>query len=404
MSISPTGGLSALSTSGTAALAAPINASQISTTTIQTSSGAASTTGNPAPRFSTTSLTPYGLSYNPDAIVNAPQATAGSTLQFPGDIGQYWMKIEIAKYSRISWDTVGVTQTLATIILPLSEQLVDSSTVDYQTVPLGMTGAAAMWAFGKSADAATAAKHAADGLTTVEGALTSAGISGVNDVFQLIGGNIAGNPAGAIEAARGIALNEYMTILLKGPSYKIREFSWKFSPRNAQESQNLSRILTCLKNAQAPTRALDGLFWAWPMIFRISFWSAFGTTGLGLSGPVDGADGSTSGGWLFGFKPMVMNDMIVNYSPVAPSFHRADSSPESIQLLTRFTELEFWLGGDYTDFSGQKIDLPPPEIPAIPNPLPNPFFQYNIIFERNVSWIRKMKSRNRRLFRYKPRP
>ena len=336
MAISIQGTLNAaLSTSGVAALNASVAVTSTSSTTSTTATGAASTVQNSMQGFQPTN--PNVIPIQPNTIVNAPDFGPGS-LQFPGDIGKYIFKITLSTYSRENWNSVGSLNTLGTIYLPMPEQLVDSATVNYQQVNAGIAGAAIMSSSWKNAyqamtqSSSTAAYDAAiqSGAQNLDGFIQRVLFGGLDAAATATLGAL-GNQEAALNAKLGMALNEYLTVMLSGPSYKVREFSWKFSPRNDTESNTLNQIIAILKNAQAPSfSSTSQMFFSWPNIFQCQFLTQMNQD---LSG------------WLYAMKPAVCNDLVVNYSPSIPAFHRFDSSPESIQIMLRLTELEFWLSG-----------------------------------------------------------
>ena len=140
-----------------------------------------------------------------------------------------------------------------------------------------------------------------------------------------------GNPTDAAYAAFGVAPNQFLTVMLKGPQYKKHEFSWKLSPRNEQESEAVRKIILTLNNAIAP--GVTGAYFTFPKVFEIKF--------------------NPNENVLYKFKPAVIESMSVNYAPSgAPAFYRRTNAPDSVELRLQFLELEFWLTGQ---FSGSSI-------------------------------------------------
>jgi hypothetical protein len=226
---------------------------------------------------------------------------------------------------------------IGTIFLPLAQQLVDSATVSYETVETGIEGGAVMSGFPNSASMAGIGKGAEE--VAKYKAIQMAG--GLAEAFAGAGGNIGA----ATQAHSGRSLNQYMTILLKGPSYKVREFSWVFSPRSMAESDAIIRVLAAFKNAQAPYIASEATnaFFGWPNIFQIKFQMGAGDSGTP----------SKMGVRLFDMLPAVMNDLVVDYTPAgAASFYGKTSAPTFIKVMMRFTELEVWLRNQYRGLGG----------------------------------------------------
>lgn len=284
---------------------------------------------------------------------NLDNLTSYDTLQFPTDRPKYYMSMQIANYSRESLLRLGTLTPRETIILPLPTQLLDAQGVSYQETALGAFGAAVQavtndgslmkntidatnklvndqdltGAFNKGyemlKDAASQGRNASlSGLAT--------GAAGVGANYALSGSK----EAAAIAGVLGYSPNQFFTILLKGPNYKKHQFSWKFSPRNEQESKNLRLIIQKLNNYMAPGLRLSGAIFAFPQIFQLAF--------------------MPNSSFMFKFKPAVLESFVVNYSGSGmPAFYRASlatnnlNAPESVEIQCSFMELEYWIAGDF---------------------------------------------------------
>lgn len=273
---------------------------------------------------------------DPNAALGALMSTGLNTYNFPLDLGttKYWMSFGVYTYEKASWNSVGQTQIIGTVFLPLAEQLVDSATVSYEMPETGILGGAIM-SGGITGNYAKSAIEGAESLA--QQAITST----VGAVAGLASG---GNPGAGFQARTGKTINQYMTVLLKGPTFKVREFSWRFSPRNVDETNTLVKILAALKNAQAPFIASEttNAFFGWPNVFQIKFQM-----------PGDSGTPSNMGLRLFDMLPAVMNDLIIDYTPAgAPAFHGATSAPAFYRVMMRFTELEVWLRNQYRGLDG----------------------------------------------------
>jgi hypothetical protein len=280
--------------------------------------------------------------------------TSYDTLQFPSDRPKYYMSMQIANYSRQSLLQLGTLTPRETIILPLPTQLVDAQGVSYQETALGAFGAAVQavtndgslmkntidatnqlvtegnlpGAFNKGYDMLKEAASQGRN-TSLAGAVQ--GAAGVGANWALGGSN---NPATAVAGVLGYSPNQFFTILLKGPNYKKHQFSWKFSPRNEQESRNLRLIIQKLNNYMAPGLRLSGAIFAFPQIFQLAF--------------------MPNSSYMFKFKPAVLESFVVNRAGAGmPAFYRASlgtdnlNAPESIEIQCSFMELEYWIAGDF---------------------------------------------------------
>lgn len=290
-----------------------------------------------------------------EALDNASQI---NILQYPVDRPKYYMLLRISEYSRTSATRLGNLTEQAAIVLPLPLQMMDNHSVIYYEDAIGGVTGTAIEAGAKLAGTATAPSSAT-------GVMKNAGES-VNDLIansqnlpqsvrdalnsgigQALGPAAAGAGASVATSALdklglgataraflGYSPNQFMTVLLKGPSYKNNEFSWKLSPRNEDESLILNTIIRVLNNYMAPGIALGGGVFTFPSIFEIAF--------------------IPNSKYLFKFKPAVLENFSLSYSGSGiPSFYRPGvktdnlGAPESIELRMRFKELEFWLNGDF---------------------------------------------------------
>lgn len=278
------------------------------------------------PAYDIASLSPNGT--NPSLLLDGPNPKAGlNILRFPSDTPPYYMSLGINDYSRASWVQVGTLNETSRVILPLPQQMIDNANIRYEISDIGIAGAVGF-------DVASGAMSQAAGQTIA--GLAGAALSGA--AGQLGAAGAAGKKVfnGALGAA-GLAVNDFMTVMLKGPDYRRRDFIWRFSPKSAQETSDLRRIIQLINNSIAP--ALTGIgsaFFAWPKIFKPEFVYNGIEDLLALN--------------TFRMKPSVITDFSVNYTPngVFSPFART-KAPTSVDVHITFLELEFWLAGNYDD-------------------------------------------------------
>jgi hypothetical protein len=276
--------------------------------------------------------------------------------QFISDNPKFYMCIGVQKYARINSMQVAKGNPLAQLILPIPQALNDMHSVDYSLAELGFTGALATNALSPVINSRLMQNRDtsggdADGRGSLwdnpgallAGAITAAG-GAVGDIGRVIGGDLmnAINTEGlgnALSASTGLTKNNFQVHLLKGPSYKKLDFTWKLAPKNLRESIGLKNMVADVNNWMAPGIALNGVFFTFPAVFNIEF-----------SHPQ----------FLYQFKPSVCTSCVVNYTASGmPSFHK-DGEPESIILKMSFWELEYWLSGDFAraDYYTDKVTTP----------------------------------------------
>lgn len=134
----------------------------------------------------------------------------------------------------------------------------------------------------------------------------------------------------------GAEVNKYKTVTLENPDFRAFQMNWKLSPKTFQESQEIQRIVYRLRKGMTPK--LEGArefgVFVFPQIYTLAF--------------VPNVQ------YMYKFKPCVLQSLSVDYSggqPV-PSFYKSqgsngDSPPESIEIKTRWLEVEYWVKSDY---------------------------------------------------------
>jgi hypothetical protein len=273
---------------------------------------------------------------NPAQMLDGPNPNGvNQILRFPDDTPPYYFCLTVNDYSRASWVSVGKLNEVARIILPLPREMVDNFNIRYAIEPLGYAGAVGFDTL--SGDFSNAAWQAAIGTA----------LSGSSQLAQRVGaaGNAFTKGAQAALGAAGLAVNDFMTVMLKGPDYKRRDFIWRLAPKNAQETSDLRRIIQMINNAMAPSIwGYGSTFFQWPKIFKPSF--VFNGIDMLLAMNT------------FGMKPSVITDFSINYTPngvFAP--FASTKGPGSVDIRIAFMELEYWLGngqngsvgGDFSD-------------------------------------------------------
>jgi hypothetical protein len=267
-----------------------------------------------------------------DKIDSRTAGKNGGALRFPSETPRYYMSLAYADYHRQSWREVGTLNEKGRFILPLPTQMIDNQHVMYDTVSIGAVGAAGVSSWctfqvGGLAGLSIAAVIAFNPLA--KGNLEKFG-----SVATAAAARAMGNLGKGITSIIGLSVNDFMTVMMKGPSYKEREFIWRFSPQSADESETLKKIIQITNNESAPAldTGLGSLFFKWPSIWNLKFEHV--DRDLSLQ--------------TFVIKPAVLVNVTWNYTPNGvPAFYAGSSAPESIECRMNFMELEYWLKGDY---------------------------------------------------------
>jgi hypothetical protein len=280
-------------------------------------------------------ISPLASGSSPAAIIqNAVNAkTVLKRYNFLQSQPKYFMNIGVQEYVRLTPMEVAKGNSLANIVLPIPASLNDVQHVEYSPTELGLgTAAASAGVLG--------AKNAAQGQGAAGSNMATALGGAAGSIAGLLGGAASKLTGGNVEAAAsmitGLTANQFLVLLLKGPTYKKHEFSWKLAPKNARESFIIKEAVANINNWMAPGIITGGAYFTFPAVFNLSF-----------SHP----------DYLYRFKPAVCTDCSINYNGSGvPAFYK-DGAPESITLKMSFWELEYWLKGNFVGPPGSDTSL-----------------------------------------------
>ena len=164
-----------------------------------------------------------------------------------------------------------------------------------------------------------------------------------------------GKVAGAVDkgtgmlAAQGIAVNNHMALVYKGPGeFRTHDFAFNFFPKHEDDSKVIRDILKDLKDGMLPrmsgtplkkNRAVSAPFFMAPRHWTIDFFNGDGTPNE----------------YLHTIKNSVIKQMEINHDPNSTiSFHE-DGSPVQTTLTLTFQEIELPFSGDETPDLAQNI-------------------------------------------------
>jgi hypothetical protein len=153
------------------------------------------------------------------------------------------------------------------------------------------------------------------------------------------GGLIAGGlnetrAANIGQTVGGIAINQFHTILLKGPTYKHHNLTFYLAPRNANESQMIRDIIVRLRQAAAPSISSTRIFWDFPEVAHCVFLPQ---------------GSSVKETYMYAFKPAVIEAVSARYDPGdSVAFYKDQGAPDSVVISIKLKEIEYWTREDYT--------------------------------------------------------
>jgi hypothetical protein len=259
-----------------------------------------------------------------DAVQKINESSIKDTevMQFPDQMGQYYMSLDFQSYERPSPQMQAIFKRFKTIQLPIPRDLRESFDLDVGQTPLGAkTG-------GISDFVVDVARGAGD---KVQGSMFAMVYAGLAQTFE-------GTEANALGQILGAVPNPHLQALFSGVELRTHTFQWTFAPRNPTESANLKAIINEIKKNSLPS------------------YSTTGTAALQYPPMVD-IKLMPWGSGLINFKKCLIKSVSVNYAPAGlPSFFAGTRDPTMIQLELQMLETEIQTAKDYGLTSGKRPD------------------------------------------------
>lgn len=257
---------------------------------------------------------------------------------YPQDIGKYFIKFSFKEYQRlIALERVKNIPTIV-VVFPIPTSLNDNFSVSYQDAKLGPIAGALM------EGAARGAAQAGGGvMSQLGGAVSGAAKTGASNVVEggyafarqkITNETLAAN----LDKATGIVPNPHLAAIFQDVGLREHSFSFRFSPKNSNESKLLKNIIRNIKSRMLPGSLGDsstGPLFTFPDTVDISF------------GPKEQIP--------YKFKECVMTSFNVNYSPNGtPSFFK-DGNPTDIEISMSFKETKIFTREDFNKDKDEQI-------------------------------------------------
>jgi hypothetical protein len=221
-----------------------------------------------------------------------------------------------------------IKQAKHTIILPIPQQLSDTSAISW-----GDAGLNALEAFGVSVTQGVMTQGA-EGIEQALSALkgnanvllsedvrkaVAAALSG--EAIGLIGGNVSGSQL--VSRATGQVFNPNLELLFEGVNIRSFPFSFEFFPRNPKEADQVKRIIrTFKKSMSARKTGTADIFIKAPDVFQLTFMK-----------------GGSKHPFLNRFLPMALTNMNLSYTGSNTYSTFYDGTPTHMKLDLTFKEL-----------------------------------------------------------------
>ena len=161
---------------------------------------------------------------------------------------------------------------------------------------------------------------------------------GEPEVRQAMQAMITGNITGTqnlLSRAQGKVMNPNMELLFKGPQLRPFGFTYRLSPRTAQESNTILQIIRMFKQSMAPQTTQSSLFLKAPSTYKLEFRSE-----------------NKEHSYLPKIKECALEDFTVNYTPDGSYMTYENQSMVAYEITFAFKEIEPIYNNDYSDLDG----------------------------------------------------
>jgi len=221
-----------------------------------------------------------------------------------------------------------IKQAKHTIILPIPQQLSDTSAISW-----GDAGLNALEAFGVSVtqgvmtQGAEGIQQALNVVRENKNALLSEDVRKAvatalaGEAIGLVGGNVSGSQL--VSRATGQVFNPNLELLFEGVNIRSFPFSFEFFPRNPKEADQVKRIIrTFKKSMSARKTGTADIFIKAPDVFQLTFMK-----------------GGSKHPFLNRFLPMALTNMNLSYTGSNTYSTFYDGTPTHMKLDLTFKEL-----------------------------------------------------------------
>ena len=253
-------------------------------------------------------------------------------------------------------------QPLGTILLPIPSNIQDGNSVNYTDDSMNtLVGAAMGGVEGLMTGVGQALKNfdleeaGNTFLRNAKGTLDASGLTLENaqdlvtkyfsaQALNIFGANVTLDQLLARNS--GQVFNPNMELLFNGPSLRNFNFSFKMTPRSADESEEIKTIIRFFKRGMAPKAAATGLFLKTPNVFELRY-----------------RQGNGEHKFLHRFKQCFLTNISVNYTGDGVYSTYNDGTPVSMVMTLMFKELAPIYDIDYdeqftSEFGGDYIAPP----------------------------------------------
>ena len=279
----------------------------------------------------------YGNYYYPETLRTKKDQ---DVIQFTAlSYGGRDLTIDKSKSTKTSFESPGLGARRLTVIegsvtLPIQPSITDTNTVQWggeELNPLQAFGAAV--SYGAQTNIASAAQQT---MNTVEELALKKNTAGQNaaNAFRIFLAGKAVGINGLLSRVGGGVLNPNLELLFQGPTLRPFNFTFRLSPRDEKEAEQVKNIIRFFKENMAVQNTPENLFLKAPNVFQIKYL---------LRGDKDHPS-------LNRIKRCALQSCSVDYTPDGSymTFNDASATMTSYSISLQFQELEPVTSQDYT--------------------------------------------------------
>jgi hypothetical protein len=273
-----------------------------------------------------------------------------------------YLQLDIVKYTKIGKDLISgpnanintvannvgrtpasnssVKEPGGVILLPMPSNIQDGNSVRYADDSLNGIVAGALTKINRTMELdPTSPNAAADAATAAGGLIGLLGDPQVKEAYlrslaasavNIFGANVT--PDQLLARQSGEIFNPNMELLFNGVTLRSFKFSFKMTPRNSKESNQVKQIIRSLKQNMAPKTGSNKDFLMTPNIFELRY-----------------RKGNGDHPFLHRFKQCALSDISVNYTGenIYATYGDKDATPVSMIMDLTFRELSPIYNEDY---------------------------------------------------------
>jgi hypothetical protein len=273
-----------------------------------------------------------------------------ATLQFPTDIGKYFVSLVFSDYERPAPMVASKQTNKKTIFLPIPRELVDQHNVRYNTMDMGLVGSIvdATQIATSNGPGSTAGQQVGVSVAAERGAASGAAQMAAQNAWQAgsksamglsrlasltAAASLSQSVQAGVEQLAGAAINPNPSVAFAGPSLRQFAMTWQFSPNSPDESRFLKQIIKQIRKRTLPSMTFKGStgILSYPQVCEVSF----------------------EPNQLIKHKKAMISGVTVNYAANGiPAYFKGTNEPVFIELQLFFEEIEFFLS---EDFGGESL-------------------------------------------------